>query len=276
MMEEATRRARDHSPNSYEGEQLRMLDRAAVHLSFLSEVSRRLSLALTDRECFQQLLNLIVPMIADWATLSLINENGELRRAVVAHADPEKRKVLEALGSNYPPSMNDPGGPGYVVASGRSYYVPDFGQNFEQNVKLSTHPEIVALLRTLGVVSAISVPIRAHEQTLGALWLATSDSGRHFDEEDLRLAQEVGSRAAGAAYNIIRYETTSHTLERLQVQHDVREEYLSQLRHDVLSTLTSATLSAEMIAKKGDPSDSLLAQRIMGSIHRAGEMLRKA
>jgi GAF domain-containing protein len=105
--------------------------------------------------------------------------------------------------------------------------------------------------------------------------MATSDSGRRFDEEDLRLAEEVASRAALSAYHLIHYEKASVVLDRLEVEREVREAYLTQVRHDVLSVLTTAALSAQMILREGPERCGKLAQRIVGAIERASEILRK-
>lgn len=54
------------------------------------------------------------------------------------------------------------------------------------------------LLRGLGVRSAIIVPIRAGEETLAVMTLASAESRRCFDEGDLGFARELARRAAAA------------------------------------------------------------------------------
>jgi GAF domain-containing protein len=50
------------------------------------------------------------------------------------------------------------------------------------------------------------VPLVAREQVFGALMLVYAETGKHYDEEDLRLAQELARRAAIAVDNARLYE----------------------------------------------------------------------
>ena len=53
-----------------------------------------------------------------------------------------------------------------------------------------------ASIRELGLVSAMIVPLRARGRTLGALTLVSSESDRHYDDDDLALAEDLARRAA--------------------------------------------------------------------------------
>jgi two-component system phosphate regulon sensor histidine kinase PhoR len=53
----------------------------------------------------------------------------------------------------------------------------------------------------------VCVPLVARGRTIGALTLATADSGRLFRDSDLRLAEELGARAGIALENARLYET---------------------------------------------------------------------
>jgi len=262
---------------AYESEQLRNLDSAAYRLSFLSEVSRRMSFALTDQECFQQLLCLLVPEFADWGTITIMNERGEIWRAVAAHADPDKALAMTMVGNKYPSRLDDAVGSGAVIRNRKSEFYPEFESRLEDYVKKIRYPELADLVRSLGIRSEICVPLEAHGRVLGAILLATSESGRRFDVEDLRMAEEVASRAALAAYHAIRYEMASRVLERLRVERELREDYFSQVRHDILSILTSATLLAQMIAKKESDADACgnLARKVVLAIEKVSDILQQ-
>jgi GAF domain-containing protein len=256
--------------------QKRRRDRATVCPSFLSEASRRLSYALSDEDCFRRLLEVMVPFLADWGTISLLDLNGQIWRAAAIHTDSALGKLLDSHATKYPLHLDDPSGPGYVIRTGKSELISDYGEHLEEHLAKVRYPGLIEVLRTLGVRSKICVPIRIHDQVLGALWLATSESGRVFDERDLELTEEAARRAGIAAYHIIRYARASHEIERLHVERDLREDYLSQVRHDVLSVLTSAKLSAQMIMRFG-PScagSEDFPQRIVEAVDRAAEILR--
>ncbi|MFL5812545.1 MAG: GAF domain-containing protein [Bdellovibrionia bacterium] len=261
---------------SYERNQFQTLDQVANRLSFLSEASRRLSSALTNQECFQELLELMVPAFCDFATISLMTERGEIKRVALAHMDPEKAKAANNLLNKYPPRLDDLIGPGNVIRTRKSEY--DFHVDSHPGVHshLLRYPELAQTVQMLKIRSRICVPMEAHGQILGALWMVVTDfSGRHFEDDDLKLAEEVASRAALSVFHLFAYERASKDLERLTVEREMRETFLGQVRHDALSVLTTATLSAQLIIRKDNGKLAELAGKIVTAIEKAAEIIRK-
>ncbi|MDQ4071489.1 MAG: GAF domain-containing protein, partial [Actinomycetota bacterium] len=73
------------------------------------------------------------------------------------------------------------------------------------------------LISALELRSAMIVPLTARGRTLGAMALASAESGRRFDSEDLRIAEDLAARCALAADNarFYRHERTiAETLQR--------------------------------------------------------------
>ena len=62
-------------------------------------------------------------------------------------------------------------------------------------------PRFWPLIDKVGVCSGIALPLRANGQLLGSLLLARDRSGEPFTEEDVLVAQELGTRAAIAIRN---------------------------------------------------------------------------
>jgi GAF domain-containing protein len=261
------------SSKPLEHELVQQLNESGDKLLFLSEIRRVLSTALTESECFNRLLELVVPKMADWATLNIIYDQGEIQRVAVRAADPEKNQVLETHIRTFHPSFGDATGAGYVIRQAKSELETE--SKFIEHAEMMGHPEWAKVIQTLGIKSRITVPLKAHEHILGALWLATSESNRVFTERDLKLAEEIATRAAYAAYNQIRYLHASKDNQRLQIEADMREHYLSQLRHDVLSALTSAQLSAQMIQRIEDQDKKNdFARRIDETISKVASIIR--
>lgn len=259
---------------SYESELLKNLDQATDRLLFLAEASRRLSFALSNHEAFQELVELMVPAVADWATISLLNEHGDITRSCSTHVNPQKSRLLATYGKSFPPKLDDTTGAGLVIRTRKSEFTPDFGDNFEEELRKIRYPELSALIRTLGVKSKLCVPIEAHGMIFGALLLATSESGRRFDIHDLKLAEEVARRAALAAFHLTRYTMTSQEVEKLKTEQAIREDYITQVRHDAISTLSGAIMAAQLIQKR-KIDGAALAEKIVVSINRAVEILRQ-
>jgi serine phosphatase RsbU (regulator of sigma subunit) len=64
--------------------------------------------------------------------------------------------------------------------------------------------------------SALIVPMRVRERTLGVLTLVNGPSGRRFDETDLALAEELARRCATAIDNTRLYRERSYIARTLQ------------------------------------------------------------
>jgi hypothetical protein len=62
----------------------------------------------------------------------------------------------------------------------------------------------------------------AHGRTLGALTIATADSGRRFVDEDLAFAQDIAYRAAVAVDNAQAYKEA-------QDANELKDEFLGTL-----------------------------------------------
>src|SRR5262249_12622371 len=64
----------------------------------------------------------------------------------------------------------------------------------EQLARAAEHRRI---LRGLGVQSAMHVPLRVQERTLGVLTLVSSDAGRCYDREDLHWPRDLVAAPPG-------------------------------------------------------------------------------
>jgi GAF domain-containing protein len=82
------------------------------------------------------------------------------------------------------------------------------------------------LVRSLGLVSYMCMPLVAHGRTLGALTFATAESRRRYSEQDLAFAQDLAHRAALAVDNAIAYN-------QLQAADRLKDEFLATLSRDV-------------------------------------------
>ena len=61
--------------------------------------------------------------------------------------------------------------------------------------------ERLRLLRSLNLVSYLCLPLKVHGRIIGAVTMAMAESGRHFDDDDVRIAEDAASRAALAVDN---------------------------------------------------------------------------
>ena len=155
----------------------------------------------------------MVPELADWCLVDVLEEDGSVTQVAADHADPGKNPSAPA---NEPPALRRgcPGTEARVLRTGRSilhYEVSD-----ELLAKSATGEEHLEVLRRLEIRSLMSVPLLARGRTLGAVTLVSTDPERLYGEEDLSLAEGLAYRCALAADNSRLYSERSHIARTLQ------------------------------------------------------------
>jgi PAS domain S-box-containing protein len=73
---------------------------AAQH--FLTEASTLLAASLDPATQLEQLARLLVPTLADWCCIDLLQDDGQIHRLAVVHADPARAVLTEELRRQYP------------------------------------------------------------------------------------------------------------------------------------------------------------------------------
>ena len=182
---------------------------AGERLAFLARAAEILSSSLEYETTLERVAQLAVPALADWCSIELLEESGELRNVAVAHSDPQKVVWARALRQRFPIDPTSPTGTPNVVRTG----VPELYAEVPDKllVEAARSPAHLQLLRDIGVASAIVVPLAARERTLGALTLFTAESGRRYSEEDVDFAVDLARRAAVAIENARLYSDAQHS-----------------------------------------------------------------
>ena len=170
---------------------------------FLAEAGALLASTLDFERTLENVARLAVPSLADWCALDLLSDEGAVDRVVVAHADPAKEAVGREFRRRYPPDLDADVGLGAVLRTGEPMLVPEVtDEMLEAGARDAEHAR---LIREFGMRSALIVPLRANDRTLGALTLVTSEGGRSFREGDVAFAGDLALRVAMAVENARRY-----------------------------------------------------------------------
>lgn len=172
-------------------------ERAATErrFRFLAEASDLLADARDEDATVGALARLLVPALADWATIDLLEEDGTLRRAAIAHDDPERLALARRFDAARPFRADDAFGPGRVIREDDARVAPVMER---EHIDAVPYPEVREALVALGIRSALSVPVRARGRAVGAISLMQAQSGRRLEQADLELALELGRRLAVA------------------------------------------------------------------------------
>ncbi len=164
--------------------------RAQRRLELLSKVSTLVG-SVDLAELLPAITQLAIPELADWSVVDDCGD-GLMRRLYVAQRDPDKAAVAAALQRFAPWPERDSW---RELLAGRPLLLPDVTDELLQiNAADSEH---LALLRQLGILSALAVPLRVRDKTVAVMTFATTvESGRRYGADDLALAEELARRAA--------------------------------------------------------------------------------
>jgi PAS domain S-box-containing protein len=188
--------------------------RSELRSAFLAQVSTALASSLDYEQTLRNVAELAVPDVADWCAVDLADATGDRRTVAVAHVDPERLGLVEALRS-YQPERPDPDrGLGFVLRTGEALRYPEITD--ELLVQSALDERHLALLRTLEFRSVLIVPMRIGDRTLGAMTLVSAESKRLLDELDLELGEQIAARAAVAIENARLYSERSSIARTLQ------------------------------------------------------------
>jgi PAS domain S-box-containing protein len=219
--------------------------RAADDMRFLAEVTSTLHSTLDYQHTLRQMARLAVPHFADWCVVDLVDADGRIQRQEAAHHDPEREAFVQEMQQRYPSRVEQVGHPVYeALRSGKSLLIPRIPEAMLE--QLTQDEEHLRLIRMLGLVSAMIVPLRGRERTLGVITFVSAESQRHFAPEDLALAEEVARRSALAIENAELYEAASEASR-------AKSDFLAVMSHELRTPLAAIMGYAELL-QMGIPS----------------------
>ena len=179
--------------------------KSVARWAMISKVSALLAEILHADTTLDDVARLLVPAFADWCALHVV-EDGNVRRAAVVHADPEIERRLRERLALVPFVAEAPLGPAKVIRTGE----PDL---LRAGTTVLTGQFDPQLLEIAGMGSRISVPLRARQQTVGALSLHRRSAGA-YDQDDIEWAQELARQIALALENTRLYADARRLFEQ--------------------------------------------------------------
>ena len=233
-------RAAEHARDTAIGVQ-RQLEHVLRGAKLLSDASRALSSSLDYETTLEIVAQLAVREMADWCAVDLVEADGQIRQAIVAHRDPEKVKWAKELRKRYPPDYDEPGGVGQVIRTGRAEIHRDIPD--EVLAAAAKDADHLAILRKLQIKSAQIIPMIARGRTLGALTLVSGEQGRNLIAADESLAMELATRAAIAIDNAQLYRAALTASES-------KSAFLASMSHE-LRTPLNAIIGYQSLLRDG-------------------------
>ena len=170
---------------------------------FLSRLTSTFATSLEPRQILSSFAELSVPYFADWCAIDVVQDSGQIERVALAHVDPSQVASVTELRQRYE-NARTPMSPTFVIRTGEPSIVLHVTDATLVGVAAGD-AERLRILRSLKLLSYLCLPLRVQGRTIGAVTMARSESGRPFDDEDVRIAEDATSRAALAVDNARAY-----------------------------------------------------------------------
>lgn len=242
--------------------------RIAEAQQVVADASRVLASSLDYEDTITKALASVIPALADWCLVDLIEADGQLSTIAGPHTNPTLARQLRTAPRRAIGSERTELGIGRVLTTGAAGLWPDV-------------PDPAWLGRAVGwtdpgtteafsASSLLIVPLSLPGETrpIGALTLALDRPNRKYDNFDLMLAADLARRFALAIHHARMYQDARRALR-------LREEVLAVVSHDLRDPLGAVLGRAQLLIRGNDGKPDPVTRKHARSILRSADRMHR-
>ncbi|MGY1594739.1 SpoIIE family protein phosphatase [Geodermatophilus sp. SYSU D00708] len=187
---------------------------AGRHLILLGDVNLAMTSTVDVDEAVDRFAHLVVPLLADWCLVSVIDPDGNRRDVGRAHSDPAMVEAMHRY-ADARVRTNAPNAPVPVaLRSARPVVIPVLTE--DDIAGMVSSAEARAALAPLRPAAVATFPLVARNEIFGAFTLVNGPERGPHTEAELRTAEIASRRAALALDNARLSAANQQVAERLQ------------------------------------------------------------
>ena len=230
---------------------------AGQRLALLARAAEALAESLDAEDTLQAIARAVVPAVADWCRIDLIDEAGVLQRRLAHHSDPVRAEEALAMARTMRARAETVGSMAWCIRTGQTHH-----GRFDAP-PASDDPVLAKYTSTFGMRSHFILPLVARGRTIGAMGVIQAESGRELSPTDRALIQELAHRAAQALDNARLYAEAASARQQAEAANRAKDEFLAMLGHELRNPLAPIVTALELMGRR-DASAHVEERRIVG------------
>jgi signal transduction histidine kinase len=223
------------------GQDITERKRGEERLRLLAEAGSLFSSSLDQETTCAHAAQFLVPGLADYCSIYLLQDDGSLDAAEIVHVNSTVLMRLRAFLKRNPPTANDASLLGLALRTGKAQLLSEVSDAEIQ--AYARTPEEQEIWRSLGPRSTIIAPLVARGQIQGAVSLMAAASGRRYVPDDLALVEILAARLALALDNARLYGEARRAIQ-------ARDEFISIAAHELRTPLTTVQAHAQLVHRR--------------------------
>ncbi len=230
---------------------------ARRRLELLASAGAVLARSLDPQETLRAIASTVVPAIADWCRIDLMDEDGQLQRGVAFHSDPARAEQALQMARQLRAAPTTEGSMAWVLQHQKPY----FGRFDAPHAHAD--PQLRLYTGTFGMNTYYIVPLLARGRVVGAMAVIQAESGRDLSSDDRALVDELARRAALALDNARLFTEAESARRQAESANRAKDEFLAVLGHELRNPLAPIATTLELMARRS-PATAVEERRVIG------------